>query len=513
MSATTNVTIDQALRDPKLLGSALGSTDSWATWLVVLKSAFGLKLDRAERRVFASIAGSRKPPEKKVEELWVAAGRGGGKSRISAAIAVFLACFQKHDLDPGEVGYVLVLAGSRDQAQMVFSYVRAFLHQSPILRKLIENVTFGEIRLTNGATIAVHSNSYRLIRGRTLLAVVADEIAFWRDESSAVPDIEVYRAVRPSLARTGGMWVAVSSPYRRGGLLYSKYQDHYDIDDDDVLVVCAPTELLNPTIAAATIAKEIAKDPEAGRSEWLAEFRSDVSALFDDAVIEDSIDYARPLELPPRSGLKYLAFTDASAGRHDSFSLTIGHTLGKRDEASWVGDVVRGTVAPFNPREVSQEYAQLARQYGIHKIVGDAYAGEWVANAFADAGIQYETSKLNKSQLYLEALSSFNRGAVSLPNHDKLLRELRGLERRVHRSGRDSVDHPKHGSDDLANAVCGALYLGMHDVHAPRMSWGTFNPCGNDASVHYHDEEPRQNIRIVRVTEAEALEQKAKGTW
>lgn len=46
------------------------------------------------------------------------------------------------------------------------------------------------------------------------------------------------------------------------------------------------------------------------------------------------------------------------------------------------------------------EYAQLARSYGIHKIVGDAYAGEWVANAFADAGILYETSPLNKSQLW-----------------------------------------------------------------------------------------------------------------
>jgi hypothetical protein len=44
-----------------------------------------------------------------------------------------------------------------------------------------------------------------------------------------------------------------------------------------------------------------------------------------------------------------------------------------------------------------------------------------------------------------------------LPDHPKLLRELRLLERRTHRSGRDKVDHGRNGHDDHANAVCGVL--------------------------------------------------------
>jgi len=36
---------------------------------------------------------------------------------------------------------------------------------------------------------------------------------------------------------------------------------------------------------------------------------------------------------------------------------------------------------------------------------------------------------------------------------------LAHLERRTHRSGKDSVDHPPHGYDDVANAVCGALVV------------------------------------------------------
>ena len=103
--------------------------------------------------------------------------------------AVFLACFQEHDLDPGEQGFVLCLAASRDQAQLVFSYAQAFLRRSPILRQMIVRMTSTEIRLDNGCTIAVHSNSFRAIRGRTLLACIFDEVAYWRDEVSANPDV------------------------------------------------------------------------------------------------------------------------------------------------------------------------------------------------------------------------------------------------------------------------------------------------------------------------------------
>ena len=124
------IAIDAALQDQKLLGASLGDPATWTTWLVTMKASFGIALTEEEREIFASVAGSREPPAKRLNELWAIAGRGSGKSRISAAIAVYLACFQSHDLDPGEIGYVLVLAGSRDQAGVVFRYAQAFIHRS-----------------------------------------------------------------------------------------------------------------------------------------------------------------------------------------------------------------------------------------------------------------------------------------------------------------------------------------------------------------------------------------------
>ena len=61
--------------------------------------------------------------------------------------------------------------------------------------------------------------------------------------------------------------------------------------------------------------------------------------------------------------------------------------------------------------------------------------------------------------VYLECIPLFARGLVGLPDHPKLLRELRLLERHTHRSGKDAVDHPRNGHDDHANVVCGVLHL------------------------------------------------------
>ena len=56
----------------------------------------------------------------------------------------------------------------------------------------------------------------------------------------------------------------------------------------------------------------------------------------------------------------------------------------------------------------------------------------------------------------------FARGLVNIPPDTNLLRELRLLERRVARSGKDSVDHGIAGTDDFANALFGAMYVAVH---------------------------------------------------
>jgi hypothetical protein len=229
------------------------------------------------------------------------------------------------------------------------------------------------------------------------------------------------------------MLIGISTPYRRSGLLYQKHRDHFGVDDDDVLVVNGTSRQFNGTLDEKTIARAVTADPEAARAEWEGEFRSDVSAFLDDDTIDGAINHDRPLELPPQSSNRYVGFVDVSGGRHDAYTICIAHKSGNEI----VADVVRGAKAPLNPQMATRVYAELLKVYHVREVVSDAYAGEWVTGEFRAHGIVHKRSERNKSELYLECLPWFMRGAI--------------------RVGRDMVDAPRGISEDHANALAGAV--------------------------------------------------------
>jgi hypothetical protein len=459
----TALPIDVALRDPNLLGAALGDLSTWTAWTVVLKAAHGRKLDDREREVFAEVAGGRDPPTRKVKELVAIASRRSGKGRIAGALSVHAVLLTDHSavLAPGEVGCVACVSPTRAQAAIVLDYTRGYLQSSPLLRGEIDVITSDEIRLKNGNVISTLVSDYRSLRGRTLLLAVMDEAAFLRDEQSSTPDIECARALRPGLATTGGLLCILSSPYRRAGLLHQRHRDFFGKDSADVLVIKAASSVLNPTLDAGVIASAQDADEFAARSEWLGEFRTDIGSFLDDELIDSAIDHGRPLELPPRAKLRYCAFVDPSGGRGDSMAICIGNREPKTDR--FVADVLRAAVPPFDPSVVVGEFARLLKDYGLREARGDSYGGEWVAEAFKAAGVRYLTADRPKSALYLESLPLWARGLVSIPDHPRLVRELRLLERRTHRSGKDTVDHGRSGHDDLANVLCGCAAHAVAD--------------------------------------------------
>lgn len=331
------------------------------------------------------------------------------------------------------------------------------MNKSPVLRSKIDNVTTTEIRLKNGVTIAVEPSNHRTIRGKTLLLAVCDELAFFKDESSANADVEVYRALLPALVNAKGMLVCISSPYRRTGLLYTKHRDFFGKDDPNVLVVQAATRELNPTFSEEAVERMMRDDPEANIAELQAEFRSDLSDLFPDDVVDDAVMHDRKgSDLPPLERFKYYAFADASAGGSESFTFAIGHTEGSGDDAVVYVDVLRGARAE-DPYTLVAVFAELCKTYRINKVRGDKFAKSWVEQGFAKHGIKYEFTDKNKSDIVLESLPMWLRGSVKIPRHETLIRELKQLQRIAGRGGRDRVDHPRRGTDDYANVCCGLV--------------------------------------------------------
>jgi hypothetical protein len=237
-------------------------------------------------------------------------------------------------------------------------------------------------------------------------------------------------------------------------------QDHHGKDTSDVLIWQAETRVMNPTISEELIARDMNLDPEAARSEWLAEFRSDLETFIDAAALENVVIQNR-FELPPRLAsnlnLRYQAFVDPSGGRKDSAALAISH----KEKDTVVIDLARRWPSPHNPKIVTEEMSEILENYGIRRVTGDRYAGAWPEQEFKKHHIRYETSPRNKSELYLDFLPLIMGGQIELLDNKTLLNELRSLERRTRSAGRDLIDHPPRGHDDLANAVAGvAVSLG-----------------------------------------------------
>jgi hypothetical protein len=248
------------------------------------------------------------------------------------------------------------------------------------------------------------------------------------------------------------MLLAASSPYAKKGSQWNAYSRHHGKDGDAILTWQAASKVMNPTIPAHIIEEARADDPEAALSEWDAQFRSDVSSFIDPEVVRACVD-SGCRERPFEAGKRYSAFVDPSGGSSDSMTMGIGH----REGEITVLDVLRENGAPFDPTSVVTEFAAVLKGYNIRSVCGDRYAAQWCSTAFEKCGIRYEHSPLNRSEIYLETLPVLNAKRVRLIDNARLVSQLSNLERRTSRGGRDSIDHPPSGRDDVANAACGMI--------------------------------------------------------
>ena len=130
--------------------------------------------------------------------------------------------------------------------------------------------------------------------------------------------------------------------------------------------------------------------------------------------------------------------------------------------ATWWFSTRRGRFSRRSiPTPRPRSFSTLLKAYGVAKVIGDRYAGEWVREPFRRHGVDYQLSEVSKSDIYRDALPLFNAGRAQLLDLKRLVNQLCSLERRTARGGRDLIDHPQHpgAHDDLANAACGAFVM------------------------------------------------------
>jgi hypothetical protein len=209
---------------------------------------------------------------------------------------------------------------------------------------------------------------------------------------------------------------------------------------------------MNPTLDPAEIRLAYERDPAAAEAEYGAQFRTDVEVFLSRETLQAAVVPGRHV-LAPVAGRAYVGFVDPSGGAQDAMTLAIAHRDGQRVQL----DCVAERRAPFSPDAVVAEFAQVLRRYRIRIVNGDRFGGEWPRDRFRAHSIAYRVAPESKSEIYGAFLPLLTSGRIELLDQPGLVAEFLALDRRVARGGRESIDHPRGGRDDVANAVAGAV--------------------------------------------------------
>lgn len=482
------------------MGSILDAMDaaglrgpSWSAWRSFWRSVFALGLSPTHLARYRQHTLRDKPPEQQVSEAWCVAGRRAGKSHMAALLALYLGIrFDSSGLSAGELVLLPVVARNRDQARVVFSYLKA-LCELPAFHPYVHRVLKTSIELRTDVNLEIQAASFRTLRGFTIVGAVLDEISFWAFESDSLnPDTEIVDAIRPGMSTvSNALLFAISSPYARRGELFEVSERYFGVDDPHVLVWNSDTKSMNPTVAAHVIQRAYETDPIAAASEYgtdgKVQFRTDVEAFLDVEAIR-AVTVPDRRELPPVRGTKYVGFTDPSGGSHDSFTLAIAH---KEDGDRAILDAIRERRPPFSPDSVVADFASLLHSYGLTQVVGDRYGGDWPTERFRFYGISYKASERSKSDIYKELIAPTNAGRIELLDLPILRAQLLGLERRTARGGKDSIDHKPGARDDVSNAAAGALIAALPATRSGGKKlarWSAGRGCGSS-----YDELPEES--------------------
>jgi Terminase large subunit, T4likevirus-type, N-terminal len=160
----------------------------------------GIEPDEWQRRLLSSNA----------PQILINCGRQTGKSTMAGIIALHQALMRPSSL-------VLILAPAERQAKELFSKVTAFYRALgyPIpadsYRKL-------GMELKNGSRIEALPGTEKTVRGFSAVDLLLV------DEASRVSD-ELYHAVRPMLAVSGGRLLMLSTPFGKRGEFYEAWED------------------------------------------------------------------------------------------------------------------------------------------------------------------------------------------------------------------------------------------------------------------------------------------------
>lgn len=427
---------------------------------MLAKAIYALPMSDEEVAIFQKCTGRKDPPKEEASEVWIPVGRRGRKSAFATVLGIWEGGFRDHTpfLAPGERAMIPVLAHEKFAAGQIRTFAVQMLEEMPVVRG--GEPTADIVPFSGSCDLHIRAAKVTAGRSRAVPCVILEEVAFFPKDESANPDKDILEGIEPAMAQFPyRKIIGISSPYAKSGLLWERYNEHYGVDGDRVLVWKAPTLYMNPSAQIAVSVNEAyKKDPTAAAAEYGAEFRDDIMDFLPTSALDECIEKG-VTERPKEKGRIYFAFFDPSGGSQDAMTVAVAH----HDHATGknVLDWIQGWAATktFDPDAAIKETAEKLEKYDITWVTGDRWGGEFVRGQFRKNKINYIISEKSKSDIYQAVLPIFMARMARLLDHKTMRDQFIGLDRMTGRSGKDSIDHRPGGHDDYANVAAGALEL------------------------------------------------------
>jgi hypothetical protein len=485
--ALPRIPFAEAISDPLLLRTGWGTFSP--AQQAALKMFYGLPLQDDELAIWHALhgggtfdalgylvavedSGVAYRPGTEFEDITLIIGRRAAKSCLSSFVISYEALLGGHKArlqNTRQQPVFLQVAQDLATAKAnLRQYILHYLESSPVGKETLgnvkETVTADSIRLMDCGLITVGPPNIKL-RGQSVAVCAMDEVGFWaKDRESAAPDYEVEAAVRPSMIQfPNRKLLKTSTPWTKEGLLWTAAttgtygrllaDDAKRAASTSVLVLKGPSAALeNPTLSRKYLAQERAKDGDAFRREYLAEFADAVSGFLPVSLLHRAVSPGLR-QRSPIPGVAYVGTIDP-AFRRDAFAMCIGHM---EADGTWVQDYVgswQGTPdQPLSPSVALGMIGKLAKTYGLTSVVSDQYHVESLQELAMTEGFMIEPHILgwkNKQQMWQEFLTLLNQDKVRLLDHADLLQELRGIEKVLSPNGTVKISGKR---DDLALAT------------------------------------------------------------
>jgi hypothetical protein len=412
-------------------------------------------------------------------------GRRSGKTTLAAIVGLW-DCLLRPELDElvrrREKRYSVAVATSLRQSRLYVRAARSIVEESPLLARLVEQVTDDEIVFTNGTVLASFPATSRGARGWPISTILFDEAAHMLDTEGNQAAEPLWRSLVPSTAQFGdaARIIVASTPWGASGWFADICGKAETGELEDARAWHLTSAEVNATLDPRFLSREHARDPEGFRGEYMAELIGSGGAYMEADLIADAV--AERAEL----------------GREDATGWVLGVDLGFAADPTGAVLVGRDPAAPerlrvglarawapqrsdsFEGRRhvedtVLGEVADLARYFDA-RIVCDQHMAPQVSDFFRRRGVRVETVALtaeSKSLAFAELRSRINTGGVELYPNPDLLGELRGL-RSQYRAGRAAVVTPRtaRGHSDMAVACALAVWAQRNPPLSQSPSFG-----------------------------------------